>query len=327
MVRSLLVAAFAVVASPLLLLAEGPPLPEGITSFGAAAIGDQLYLYGGHTGPAHTYSTADQSGELLTLDLKEDSAWKELEGGPKLQGLALVAHGDTLYRLGGFTAKNAEGEDHDLHSQAGVAAYDPETNRWEELTPMPEPRSSFDATVLGDRVYIAGGWSMQGEAGGQWHNKIWSADLTKRPLKWEREADAPFQRRAFALAAHQGKVYLIGGMTPEGTTRRVDVYDPATEKWTAGPELIGERSIDGFGADAVATEDGLFVSSLSGVVQRLEEDGSRWTTVAQLEAPRFFHVMIPAHEGLMLVGGANMSDGKLLESEVVPLPQPATVGQ
>lgn len=325
MVRSLFVAAIAAVVSPLPLLAEAPPLPTDVTSFGATVLDDAIYVYGGHTGPAHTYSTEDQSNTFLRLDLSSDGTagdgtWKELAAGPKLQGLALVAHDDHVYRLGGFTAVNEEGEDHDLRSQAGVAIYDPASDTWNDLTPLPEPRSSFNAAVLDDRVYVLGGWNMQGEGRGEWHTTGWSADLTKRPLQWDALPPSPFQRRALSVAARDGKVYAIGGMTPDGTTRRVDVYDVAAQSWSIGPELIGERGIHGFGTAAWATPEGVFVSSLSGVVQRLDDDGTAWSTVASMNAPRFFHAMVPAGDDLLIIGGANMSDGKITEPERVALP-------
>src|SRR6185503_3085098 len=131
-----------------------PDLPQAITSFGAAVIDDSLYVYGGHYGDSHHYSEAGQSGKLLCLDLTRPTAWSELTGGPKLQGLALVAHAGKLYRLGGFTAKNAPRAEQDLWSVDDFAAYDPRTAAWRELPSLPAPRSSFDAVVLDDTLYV-----------------------------------------------------------------------------------------------------------------------------------------------------------------------------
>ena len=76
-------------------------LPQGITSFGAAIVGTELYVYGGHFGDAHHYSDSGQSGELLQISLTAENAeWQSLAGGPKLTGLAMVEHGGKLYRIG-----------------------------------------------------------------------------------------------------------------------------------------------------------------------------------------------------------------------------------
>ncbi|WP_162006768.1 kelch repeat-containing protein [Roseimaritima sediminicola] len=297
-----------------------PDLPTELTSFGGAIAGDHLYLYGGHIGEAHSYSTAEQSDALWALDLAQggDAQWRELANGPRLQGLAMVAHGDNLVRLGGFTAKNAEGDEHDLHSQATVSRFDAAVNRWTDLTPLPEPRSSFNATVLGDRLYVVGGWNMAGDQETQWHTTAWSADLGEDKLTWEPLAKPPFVRRALSVAAHNGKVYAVGGMQQEGgVSTRTDIYDPKTDSWQQGPDLVGE-SMAGFGCWAQSLGGRLYVSTVEGTVQRLDEQAGRWEVVGTYYPGRFFHCMLPADEQTMLmVGGANMSIGRFTEIEKV----------
>jgi hypothetical protein len=298
-----------------------PDLPQPVTSFGAAVLGDALYVYGGHTGSAHSYSTAEQSHTLTRLKLRQGSKWETVAEGPRLQGLALVAHAGKVYRLGGFTAKNAEGEDHDLWSQDSVAAFDPETGMWSDLPSLPEPRSSFDAAVLGDVIHVVGGWSMQGGSKKHWHTTAWKMDLSEKPLAWQSVPSPPFQRRALSLAAYKGKLFAIGGMQQEGgPTRRVDVFDPASDKWSRGPELVGEQGITGFGTSAFATGGQLYVSTIEGNLQRLKPDEAAWEIVGETPTARFFHRMLPLDAGhLVVVGGANMSVGKFDEVEVLPV--------
>lgn len=231
----------------------------------------------------------------------------------------MVAHAGKLYRIGGFTAKNAEGEDHDLWSQTSVAAYDPTERTWIDLPPLPEPRSSFDAAVLGDAIYVVGGWSMQGDADRVWHKTAWKLDLRREGLEWEAIPEAPFQRRALAVAAYNGKIFAIGGMQQEGgPTPAVDVYDPQTRTWSTGPDLLGEQGLTGFGASAFATGGRLYVSTINGTLQRLSEDGSRWEMVGETPTARFFHRMLPLDANrLLVVGGANMRIGKFDTVEVL----------
>ena len=133
-------------------------LPRGITSFGAAVINDWLYVYGGHFGRPHHYSNTSQSNELSRLNLRKSARWEVIAKGPRLQGLAMVAHNGKLYRIGGFTAYNQEDEDRNLHSVADFVRFDPQTKQWESLPPLPEPRSSHDAVVIRDKLYVVGGW-------------------------------------------------------------------------------------------------------------------------------------------------------------------------
>lgn len=296
------------------------PLP--VTSFGGAVLQGDLYIYGGHSGSAHSYSREEQGDTLWRLSLSEGGEWTPLAKGPALQGLALVAQGGKLYRLGGFTAKNAEGEKHDLWSQDSVACYDPQANQWQDLPALPEPRSSFDATVLGEAIYVVGGWQLRGEEESVWHPTAWKLDLSRDERKWEPLPSPPFRRRALAVAACQGKLYVIGGMQPEGgPTRRVDVFDPRTGVWTQGPEILGEQPLAGFGAAACELGGRLYVSTSEGKLQRLSTDGATWELVRDLPTGRFFHRMLPAGENrLVIVGGANMGSGKFAAVELVTVP-------
>jgi hypothetical protein len=58
------------------------------------------------------------------------------------------------------------------------------------------------------------------------------------PAEWQREADAPFARLEMGVAAHDGRVWLAGGLSPFGEALTdVEIFDPATGEWTDGPAL------------------------------------------------------------------------------------------
>ena len=306
-------------------------IPAAVTSFGAAVLDNSLYMYGGHTGAAHSYSMKAQSNQLTRLNL-QSGKWDTVIEGPHLQGLALVAHGEKLYRIGGFTALNGEGEEHDLLSQNLVASYDPAEGMWKELPALPERRSSHDAAVVGDTIYVVGGWAMQ-EGESTWHSTAWKLDLSVQPLHWQPVKSPRFQRRAIAVAAHHGKLYVIGGMQEKrGPTTATAVYDPSTNSWAEGPALAVKKAdgdqgsepnmssgaMTGFGASAFATGGHLYVTTVQGDVQRLSEDGSQWEALDQSVSPRFFHRLLPlSNKQLIVVGGANMGIGKFEEVEVI----------
>lgn len=292
-------------------------LPTTLTSFGGAVIGDAVYLYGGTMGGSHQYSVDAQNDRLMRMKIAEGT-WTTLAHGPRLQGLAMVAHGQSLYRIGGFEARNPAGEEHDLWSVATVARFDLDQQQWTDLPPLPEARSSFDAAVLGDTIYVIGGWAMAGDARRVWHETAWKLDLSRDDLQWQPIAKAPFERRALAVAAHDGRIYAIGGMTSgDETTLETDVYDPQNDTWSKGPELIGESGMAGFGAAAFATGGRLYVTTVSGTLQRLAADGESWEVVASTPTARFFHRMLPVGENrFVMVGGSNR-DGRVTRVEVM----------
>lgn len=289
-----------------------PDLPAEVTSFGACLMGRTIYVYGGHMGSAHSYAREEQANTLWSLHLDEPNAvWQDRAKGPHLQGNALVAADGKVILIGGFTAENEVDEEHNLRSKAIARMFDPRTETWSDLPPLPEPRSSFDAIAIDQTVYVVGGWSMQGDAESVWHRSAWKLDLGSADAKWQPIADAPFQRRALALAAHDGKLYAIGGMSRDnGTVTATDVYDPATDLWTEGPKLVG-RSMNGFGCAAFPTGGDLYATAFDGSIQKLAHDGSRWEVVGQMPKRRFFHRMLPASPTELLVfGGADMEVGK-----------------
>ncbi len=302
-------------------------MEQPVTSFGSAVLDGKVYTYGGHMGEAHGYDCDSQEKSLRRMDLTT-GVWETVATGPGLQGLALVAHGHKLYRLGGFVAKNAHGADNDLWSQTGVAAFDPQTNAWTEMPALPEARSSFDAAVLGDTIYVIGGWSMAGKEK-TWHETAWSLNLADAQPQWKSIANPAFPRRALAVAAHGGKIYALGGMQKVGgSTEAVEIYDPQANTWSTGPALIDPKTPDedgnqppagaGFGVSAFATGGRLYLSTSSGTLQRRTADGSSWDIIGATPTPRFFHRLLPAgdHE-LVVLGGAHMGVGKFEEVEVL----------
>ena len=55
---------------------------------------------------------------------------------------------------------------------------------------------------------------------------------------WVREADAPFARLEMAVATHDGRIWLAGGLSPFGEALSdVEIFDPATVTWSDGPAL------------------------------------------------------------------------------------------
>ncbi len=192
-------------------------LPQTVTSFGAARIGDDIFVYGGHTGRAHSYSNVGQMKEVLKLELSQpQSAWKTVTESERLQGLGMVAYGSKLIVLGGFNARNPEGQEQDLHSTDAVSVYDTASGTWSKLPSLPEPRSSHDAAIVGDTVFVVGGWQLNSPQESHWHSTAWAMNLKDAAPKWIEIAKPSFERRALATIGHQGKLYVIGGMNRDG---------------------------------------------------------------------------------------------------------------
>jgi N-acetylneuraminic acid mutarotase len=281
-------------------------MPRGLTSFGGVALGGAYYVVGGYSGEPHNYSVEGQSKDVWRLSLEGADAgnWSKVAVIPYgLQGLAVVAHGDEICRFGGNRVMNVQGQKADMMSVVDAACLHTKTGAWRELPSLPKGRSSFDAVTVGHNVYLVGGWQLgDGQRGGDEQSGAWATDVLQLDLsaaspRWA-SVSAPLQTRAAGVVSAGGKVYLMGGLTADkSTSRAVHIYDPASAKWTVGPELPS----DGFGMAAIDRGERVVVSTRDGAIFELE--GKAWKPQGQLTFPRFFHRLAWRGQELLAIGG------------------------
>jgi N-acetylneuraminic acid mutarotase len=296
-------------------------LPEAINSFGGAVLGDWLYVCSGHTGPTHRYHTGTTTEHFRRLNLKDRKTWEELPCGPSLQGVTLLAHRDQLYRVGGMSARHKPGEPENLVSTAEFARFDPQTRAWTNLPHLPAPRSTHDAVVVGDKLYVVGGWSMRGGDSGnaEFLDDALVFDLSAPNARWEKLPAPPFNRRALAAGSIKGKVYVLGGLEEDGSVvKSVAIYDPTSRTWSQGPDLPG-TTLQGFAPSAFGVGEKLYVSGVDGVVHRLDDAGERWVVAGRLAVPRLTHRLLPGIDNDLLVVGGNFAGAPVRFIESVPL--------
>ncbi len=301
-----------------------PPVPEPATSFGAVIADGWLYVYGGNTGKAHDFNRENVNGDFFRLQVPSGQAWEKLPGGIGLLSASLVSYEGKVIRIGGMNARNEKGAKNDLQSTNEVMRYDPATQKWEALPPLPEPRSSHDTAVLDHVLYVGGGWKLSGDDGegfgthSKWSETLLTFDL-RAPEKGWRSQPQPFQRRAIAAVAHGGRIWFLGGIDDhDNLSRAVDWFEPATAKWGKGPDLPA-GSMGGFGMAAVAQNGQLYVSPFSGTVSKLSADETRWEDLTQLNPTRFFHHLLPLADGRFLAVGGSNREGMVKQLEILSL--------
>ena len=291
------------------------PLPESLTSFGAAVVDDYLYVFSGHSGVAHGFGKDLLVNHFRRIRFDDPRAdWEELAMHDSAQSTALVSDGDFLYRIGGLSFLDGEAEDEVLfNSTSYFTRYDLNEDKWSELPPLPIPRSSHDAAVLERKVYVVGGWNLQGEGSSDapWHDKMHVFDLDDPDAGWQTFDGPGYQLRAISAAAHQGKLYVVGGISPTGFLRKTSVYDPAQGEWTQGPDLFSDSSMTGFATSMFAVGGHLYCTGVSGVVYRLSNDGNAWEVADRLLFPRMFLRLLPVGvDRLIAVGGTGGMIGR-----------------
>lgn len=296
--------------------AAGPSLPERTSSFGATVDGNWLCVYGGHVARTHNYSVESVSGRFSRLN-RQTKRWEELPAGTSLQGLNLVTYIGKVCRVGGMQPRNKRGEPTDNHSVAESACYNPQSSQWEKLPDLPEARSSHDVAVVGDQLIVTGGWNMRGPQASVWAKLTLILDLKNPSAGW-REVSQPFVRRALITAVHGGRMFVIGGIQKSGkVSRDVNIYDPAKDRWTTGPELPG-ADLNGFAAAAAVHRGKLYVSVGHRSLFVLDEGRSLWTDAGR-GTPRVAHRMVSWDDELLIAGGASKSNNfDLVERASIP---------
>jgi N-acetylneuraminic acid mutarotase len=281
-----------------------PALPVAASSLGAVECDGFLYVYGGHMAAPHAYSNETTSGRLHRIALGDPKAkWEELPGGTHLQGMNLAAHKGKVIRVGGMEPRNKKGEKATLFSTDEAVSYDPKAKAWEKLPALPEPRSSHDLVVVGDKLFVVGGWKLDGNGtSGAWHDTALVLDLAAEKPAWKSFAQ-PFKRRALTATAHDGKVYVLGGLTADGPVKKVDVYDPKTEKWSTVADYPGSDRA-GFSPAACVLKDRLYLNTADGDVLRLKGKGDGWEEVGKVPTPRIVGRLVPWGDEVLAVGGA-----------------------
>ena len=162
-----------------------------------------------------------------------DARWEtvETQGTPTARHEAsFVAYDDRLYLIGGRRINP-------------VDIYDPATNQWTEKSKTPLEIHHFQAVALDDKIYIIGAMT------GGWPNEtplenvmIYHPDEDR----FETAHPIPKDRRRGGAGAvvHDGKIYVIGGITNghmDGYVNWFDEYDPATGAWRVLPDAPHAR--------------------------------------------------------------------------------------
>lgn len=281
-------------------------LPVGITSFGATFHEGAIYVFGGQLGRAHQYNRDDVSKPLFRLEYADGAKWESLPTDEPALGPSILSHKSGIIRIGGMQPRNAKGEEAEMVSVPYVRRFDPQSNTWSKLPDLPRGRSSHDAWIDGDKIYVAGGWQMRGlDQSSRWARTVEVIDLSEETPQW-RQIPQPFSRRALAIAIVDEKLFCLGGLDNGGeVSTSVDILDLKTESWSKGSDLP-EDSMIGFGtaAGVEAENDQFFITGFSGNIYHLKAE-SVWQKAGQFASGRMFARFVdPPNGPPVIIGGA-----------------------
>jgi len=158
--------------------------------------------------------------------------------------IATVEYNGKIYFFGGFKAP--ETGQYGWEPIDNSWQYDPETDTWKPLAPMPSKRGAGGAAVVDGKVYVVGGMAVHPGSKNTTVN-IGAGDTPRRSVatveeydigsgKWHERTPMPTPRHHLEVMAVNRKIYAIGGrqglaVSGVGYTDAVEEYDPATDNW------------------------------------------------------------------------------------------------
>ncbi len=203
------------------------------TETGAVSLNGKIYVLGSGAGILGLPN--------LPLAQEFDPAtgrWRDLAPLPQgVSHLGVTTLDGKIYVAGGFGI-NAHRNPLDLFLE-----YDPATDRWRALAPLSSPRGSVGLVSFQGTIHAIAGHSTDNKAVGT--HEVFDPAIGK----WTSAAPLPLPRNHLGnIIVADGKLHVFGGRTTGNSVDSVaahDVYDPATDKWTAGASLPAPRSEGG----------------------------------------------------------------------------------
>src|SRR5262249_13281057 len=168
--------------------------------------------------------------------------------------VAFTTYNGKIYGFGGFKLPESGPAAWDPIDNAWE--YDPAADTWKALAPLPTRRGAASAAVVNAKIYVTrGANSLSGATENgihprRPHNVVATVDVCDPAThSWSSARPLLLARNHHASAGVNGKLYVIGGRVGSafisGTSNNVDlveVYDPATNLWTAGARMPTPRS-------------------------------------------------------------------------------------
>lgn len=198
----------------------GTDLPSHRYEFGAASIGKTLYVAGGIFQPSVWLPTK----RFEAFDAQKN-IWTTKASLPYVvHHPGVASDGRSIYVVGGCGIRIIP-LDH-------ATRYDPKTNKWTPLPPMPTRRGALGLAHINNKLYAIGGADYAKK-----YNTLECYDIVSRT--WHTLAPMPTPREHLAVAVCQGKLHVLGGYNTDrfGALTTHEIYDPKLNTWETSTPL------------------------------------------------------------------------------------------
>jgi N-acetylneuraminic acid mutarotase len=305
---------------------KGAPFPEPDEELYSVPANGKMYVIGG-------WGDGKARGVNYEYDPATDVWTKKSPMPHPAHHAALAAVNGKIYAFGGFVApaNNAIPVGAAWEPIADAWEFNPATDSWKLLAPLPGKRGSAIAAEVGGKIYVIGGaTTMEGSKDPFFTAfgpaKVLATNDVYDPATntWESRNPMSVPRNHAFSGVVNGKIYVIGGRTGHGfilsatNTDVVEAYDPASNTWSMPKERMptarsgGASGSDGrriyvAGGEVTTTE---LVGAFR-AVEAYEPATNSWMTLPSMPMPRHGVAGAVIGNRFHLVSGMIQSAGAL----------------
>ncbi|MER5603697.1 carboxypeptidase regulatory-like domain-containing protein [Streptomyces sp. NPDC002265] len=195
------------------------------TALGGKASQDITLTNTGHAPLKVTVAEQSATTSEATEPTAADGSWHTLPDHPEpVRGSVVGSYRGKTYSVGGMD-KLWGG-----HVLGHGYVYDPAARSWSRIADLPQPRNSATGAFVNGTLYVAGGFGYDASGTVGWTPTTYAYHPDSD--SWSRVADLPQALADAAVAVLDGKLYVIGGVTADGSSSpAVYRYDPARNTW------------------------------------------------------------------------------------------------
>lgn len=232
-------------------------------------------------------------GLLGLLAMAQEGSWSRLSplGQPR-QEVGAAEVGGKIYVVGGFAPNGT--------TLGSAEVYDPATERWQNLPPMPVAVNHPAAVGLQGKLWVLGGYR---EGLNQPTETVQIFDPATG--RWSLGSPLPTARGALGAAVLDGKIYAIGGARGSSLGDAA-VYDPALGQWKELPAMPTPRNHLGVAAlkGKVYAAGGRNTHSFTlGTLEAFDPASGKWETLTPMPTRRSGHAAAAVGNCLYILGG------------------------
>lgn len=218
-------------------------MPTGRGQAAAAAVNDRIYVIGGNSCLSNCWRNNVEAYDIPTNTWVTNLAplpGQYLDDGHRGE-LTAVALDGMIYVMGG-------GNSYTVPTSNETYRYDPASNSWAALAPMPIPRSHHAAVAFGGRIWVAGGlYRLQHGCENIVFPRAFDV-YDPSTNAWTSAAMFPLERMEnIGLVATGDRIYAIGGTRENCQSEIIAVnsvveYHPYLDCWTHAAPLPFARA-------------------------------------------------------------------------------------